>query len=130
MPRPVEELRKVVNVRDAAFRPYDLYGAARQDMSWCNVSYDEESGQGAFFLRFAPGARSFPHEHTGFEEFLVLEGELTDSDGRVFEPGDFVSMRPGSRHWSVSQNGVLLLVIFREGSGNRRLGPGEEINLR
>ena len=26
-----------------------------------------------------PGAKSLPHEHTGYEEFLMLDGELNRS---------------------------------------------------
>ena len=45
-----------------------------------------------------PGAKSLPHEHNGFEEFLMLDGELTDPDGKVFKKGDFVTFEPGSEH--------------------------------
>ena len=43
-----------------------------------------------------PGAQSVPHMHMGFEEFLMIEGELIDSDGTVFKSGEFVSFEPGS----------------------------------
>ena len=45
-----------------------------------------------------PGAATLPHEHASVEDFLILEGELTDGDGTVFRAGDFVSYAPGTRH--------------------------------
>ncbi len=130
MPKPVEELRKVVNVYEAEFEPYGLQGVEQAELKWVNISYDEKTGQGCFLIRFEPGARSIAHEHTGFEEFLILEGDLVDSDGREYKPGDFVSFKPGSKHSSVSRTSMLAAVILREGSGNRTLGPDEEINIR
>jgi anti-sigma factor ChrR (cupin superfamily) len=60
-----------------------------------------------------PGAKSLPHEHTGFEEFLMLDGELTDPDGKIFKKGDFISFEPGSKHSSHTINGCLVLVFMR-----------------
>jgi hypothetical protein len=45
------------------------------------------------------------------EEFLVLEGDLVDSDGQVFTTGDFVSYRPGTHHNSWTETGCLLAVF-------------------
>jgi hypothetical protein len=45
------------------------------------------------------------------EEFLILEGELIDSDGRVFKRGDFVSYDAGTRHHSRSERGCLIVVF-------------------
>ena len=36
----------------------------------------------------------------GFEEFLMLEGELIDPDNKIFKKGDFVTFEPGSTHSS------------------------------
>ena len=48
-----------------------------------------------------------------FEEFLILDGELTDPDNKVFKKGDFVTFEPGSTHSSYSKNGCLILVFMR-----------------
>ena len=32
-------------------------------------------------MRMQPGAVTIEHDHPGMEEFLVLEGDLMDSDG-------------------------------------------------
>ena len=46
-------------------------------MSWHKISYNKENGgQGTYVLKMEPGAKSLPHEHTGYEEFLMLDGEL------------------------------------------------------
>ncbi|MDA7638752.1 cupin domain-containing protein, partial [Candidatus Pelagibacter sp.] len=49
----------------------------------------------------------------GFEEFLMLDGELTDPDGKIFKKGDFISFEPGSKHSSHTINGCLVLVFMR-----------------
>ena len=43
------------------------------------------------------------------EDYLILEGELIESDGHVLKPGDFVSYRPGSHHNSRTETGCLLV---------------------
>jgi quercetin dioxygenase-like cupin family protein len=105
-------LRRVVSTTDTGLRPYDRYGRVNPHLSWLPLSRIESRGYECFLLRFEPGGASTPHEHTGGEEFFVLDGEITDSDGTVFRPGDFVSYRPGSRHWSVSAEGCTLLAIL------------------
>jgi anti-sigma factor ChrR (cupin superfamily) len=62
-------------------------------------------------MRMLPGAATLPHVHPGFEDFLILEGELVDSDGAVFKAGDFVSYRPGTRHSSCAPRGCLIAVF-------------------
>jgi len=116
--------RKIVNVRDpAAFRPFDRYGKAIPGFSWIPISFDLARGEGSYLLRIEAGARSLPHEHTGFEEFLVLDGTLQDHDGTHYRAGDFVTFLPGSRHWSVSPGGCTLAVFMR--GPNRPLDAAE-----
>jgi len=117
-------LRRVIARDDLELRPYDRYGRVIEGLFWHPVTDDRATGEATFFLRFAPGARSTPHEHMATEEFLMLEGELVDPDGSVFKAGDFVSYRPGTRHWSHSPGGCLILVFLRK--LNRRLEAGEE----
>jgi len=107
-------LREVIATGTARFLPYQRYGAPVPGLEWLPLS-GEPGGDGyeCFLIRFAPGAASRAHEHTGHEEFLVLEGELEDCDGSVYRSGDFVKFAPGSRHRSVSRRGCLLLVTLR-----------------
>jgi len=86
-----KERRIVVDAHTTTFLPYDLEGPIQADMSWLPVSFDRESQQGTYLMRMAPGAVTIAHDHPGMEEFLILEGDLVDSDGSVFGPGDFVS---------------------------------------
>ena len=72
-----------------------------------------KTGFGSFILKMDPGARSTPHTHIGYEEFLVIEGELIDVDNTVFKKGDFVTFEPGSNHSSYTEKGALLMVFQR-----------------
>jgi anti-sigma factor ChrR (cupin superfamily) len=106
-----EDARFVINAHTTEFLPYDLEGPIQPDMSWLPVSYDRDTGEGCYLMRMQPGAVTIAHEHQGMEEFLVLEGDLVDSDGRVFTTGDFVSYRPGTHHNSWTETGCLLAVF-------------------
>ena len=106
--------RKITNLYNVEFIPFDNYGVVIPGMSWHKISYNKKNGgQGTYILKMEPGAKSLPHEHNGFEEFLMLEGELTDTDGKIFKKGDFVTFEPGSTHSSHSKDGCLILVFMR-----------------
>ena len=64
-------------------------------------------------MKFLPGARTLHHIHGGYEEFLVLDGTLTDNDGYVYNKGDFATLTPGSSHYSYSETGCKVLVFMR-----------------
>jgi anti-sigma factor ChrR (cupin superfamily) len=94
-------LREIINTGDENLIPYDRYGSPVPGMSWLPLSGERLNDQfECFLLRMDAGARSTPHEHTGFEEFLVVDGELVDCDGSSYRAGDFVRFSPGSRHSS------------------------------
>ena len=124
MTTPDRSDRLIVATATAEMRPYDRYGKAIAGMSWMPIRYDAQSQRGSFLLRMAPGAKSLPHEHTGGEEFMVLEGELIDDDGAHFKTGDYVSFAPGSRHSSTAPNGCLIAVIL---GGPNRLIDGDDV---
>ena len=106
--------RKITNPYDVEFIPFDNYGVIVPGMSWHKISYNKENGgHGTYVLKMEPGAKSLPHEHTGFEEFLMLDGELTDPDGKIFKKGDFISFEPVSTHSSYTKDGCLVLVFMR-----------------
>lgn len=102
--------RRVVRAGTGGFQAYDLEGPVQPEMSWLPVSYDKATQCGSYLMRMAPGAETLAHDHPGFEEFLIIEGDLVDSDGAVYTRGDFVSYRPGTRHSSTTQHGCLILV--------------------
>ena len=106
--------RKITKIREVTFKPFDNYGSPIPGMYWHNISYDKsKGGQGTYILKMDPMSKSIPHMHTGFEEFLMLEGELMDPDGKIFKKGDFVTFEHGSKHSSVSKDGCLILVFMR-----------------
>ncbi len=107
----LSQTRRVVATAAEAFQAYDMEGPLQPEFSWLPLSYDRASGEGAYMMRFAPGAVTIDHDHAGVEDFLILEGELTDDDGQVFRAGDFVSFRPGTHHHSRSDAGCLLIVF-------------------
>lgn len=107
--------RKVVNYKDVDFQVYSLQGKPQEDLSWHNISWSDEDNSGFFLVQFEPGGVSIPHEHLGFEEFVVLEGELIDHDGWVYRPGDCVSLSAGSRHYTRSDTGAKVAVFIRGG---------------
>ena len=106
--------RKITNLHDVKFVPFDNYGSPVPGMNWHKISYNKKNGgQGTYLLKMDPKAKSLLHMHTGFEEFLMLEGELIDPDNRVFKKGDFVTFEPGSIHSSHTNDGCLILVFMR-----------------
>jgi anti-sigma factor ChrR (cupin superfamily) len=103
--------RTHVNAHTTPFLPYDMEGPVQPEMSWLPLSYDEQSGHGTYLMRMEPGAVTIAHDHPGMEEFLILEGDLVDSDGTTFGPGDFVSYAPGTHHNSWTKTGCLIAVF-------------------
>ena len=103
--------RSIVNVYETSFEPYDLEGPVQDDMSVLAVSYGPETRRGVYVIRMEPGAATIPHVHECMEEFLILEGELIESDGTVLKKGDLASYRPGTRHNSRTETGCLLVGV-------------------
>lgn len=117
MNHQVAKGRNVWRVSDAEFQPFGRYGKPIDKLSWAPLSFNHESGEGCFLIRFEPGGVSKPHEHLGFEEFLVLEGELVDHDGVAYRTGEFVSLEPGTKHFSTSPGGCMTLAFYRRADG-------------
>ena len=118
-------LRQILKTDPSEFRPYDRYGEPIPGLSWVPLSGELNNGEfECFLLRMAAGTGSRPHEHTGIEEFLMLDGELIDYDGTRFAAGDFVHFEPGSKHASHTPDGCTLLVMLR---GRNRALDADEI---
>ena len=105
--------RRVINIYDTPYSAYDPEGAVQVDMQLLNISYDRDTGRGWYVIRMTPGAASILHPHEFREEYLILEGDLIESDGTILKAGDFVSYAPGTRHNSRTENGCLLIGIDR-----------------
>ena len=109
-------LRSLIRTPDEKFQTYNRYGKTLPGVEWLPLSGGAEADKEVYLIHFGPGSRSHPHIHLGSEEFLVLDGELTDDDGMVFQTGDFVRFEPGSEHSSFSEEGCTLLVILAGGT--------------
>ena len=115
--------RTVVNFKEADFQVYSLQGKPQEDISWHNITWSDKESSGFFLVKFEPGGVSIPHEHLGYEEFVILEGELVDHDGWVYRTGDCVSLSAGTRHYSRSDRGAIVAVFIR--GGFKTLNEGE-----
>jgi anti-sigma factor ChrR (cupin superfamily) len=102
--------RRVANIKAAAFTPF-VYpdGVALGDAV---LQLDDSQGLGTGFhvYRMPPGMTTRGHRHNGHEQFLILEGELHESDGTILRAGDLVFYRDGTEHHSYTPNGCLLAV--------------------
>ena len=109
------------------FTPFDRYGTDVPKLFWNPLTFNRDTGQGCFVIKFKPGGVSTPHEHHGFEEFYVLDGEFLDHDGMRYKAGDFVSLGPGVRHYSYSPEGVSVIAWLTD--TNRPLVEGETLSF-
>ena len=105
--------RKIIDPFNVKFEPFDNYDPVIPGMNWHKITYNKETGLGTYILKMDPETKSLPHEHTNYEEFLMLDGELIDPDNKVFKKGDFVTFEPGSSHSSFTKSGCLILVFLR-----------------
>ena len=105
--------RKITKLNKLKFKPFDRYGKPIKGWSWHKISFEKKTNFGTYISKLDPGTKTFPHIHSGHEEFLILKGELIDSDGTIFKKGDFVSYKPNSKHSSYSKKGCLILTFMR-----------------
>ncbi len=108
-----ETPREITPILETPFLTYDMEGPVQVEITWLPLRYDRAKGVGSYMMRLEPGAVTIPHTHGGYEDFLILEGSLTDSDGRIFETMDFVSFAPGTKHNSWTHTGCLIIVFER-----------------
>ena len=110
----LSDLRKVFNIQSLK---WELLKDESEDQAgniyWFNLSYDHTKGEGSYLYKMEPNTKSKAHEHTGPEEFFILEGDLTDSDGYIYKKGDFVQLSSGSSHYSKTKNGCTSVVTHR-----------------
>ena len=66
--------------------------------------------------RLEPGATIPPHDHSGEEECLVLEGSV-DFEGKLYVAGDYLLAPPGLHHTEFVSPGGAVLMIRAELSG-------------
>jgi anti-sigma factor ChrR (cupin superfamily) len=71
---------------------------------------DRQAGTRSVLLRAAPGASLPPHQHHGYEECVVLEGEIRIGE-LTLRPGDYHCMPAGSMHPAVSARSAALVYL-------------------
>ena len=109
----LNDLRKDANINNLNWELLNQPGLPGENVWWFNLCYDPKSGEGSYLYKMGPNARSNPHEHLGPEEFFILKGDLVDNDGYIYKEGDFVSLGGGSKHYSHSPSGCVIVVTHR-----------------
>ncbi len=74
---------------------------------------DKEKGEMTCLLKWEPGASLPMHKHPEIEQSFVLEGSFYDHDG-ICRAGEYVWRKPGSFHETHSDEGAVLLAIYRK----------------
>jgi quercetin dioxygenase-like cupin family protein len=74
---------------------------------------NEAEGEMTVLLKWEPGATLPFHRHPEIEQSWVLEGSFYDHDG-ICRAGQFVWRTPGSMHETRTDEGCLLLAIYRK----------------
>jgi len=64
-------------------------------------------------LKWEPGASLPFHKHPEIEQTWVLEGSFYDHDG-IARAGEYVWRKPGSFHETHSDEGAVILAIYRK----------------
>lgn len=74
---------------------------------------DKESGALTCLLKWQPGAALPMHKHQEIEQTYVLEGSFYDHEG-ICRAGEYVWRKSGSYHEAHSDEGALMLAVFRK----------------
>jgi anti-sigma factor ChrR (cupin superfamily) len=74
---------------------------------------DDDKGEMTVLLKWEPGATLPFHRHPEIEQSYVLEGSFYDHDG-ICRAGEFVWRQSGSLHETKSDEGCLLLAVYRK----------------
>ena len=72
--------RKITKLNKLKFKPFDRYGKPIKGWSWHNISFNKKTNFGTYISKLEPGTRTLPHIHSGYEEFLILDGECAVGD--------------------------------------------------
>jgi len=104
------EDRRIANIHAGTYQPF-IGENGEPDGEVLQVN-GGKAGYGFHVYRMAAGQTTIAHEHVGDEEFLLIEGDLTDHDGVRYEPGDLVWLRSGTKHNSYSEKGCVLAVYL------------------
>src|SRR5579883_1127343 len=94
-----------------------------QEMEWEKTQFegisikvlyeDKAKGEMTCFLKWEPGATLPMHKHPAIEQSYVIEGSFYDHDG-ICRAGEFVWRRIGSFHETHSDEGAIILAVYRK----------------
>ena len=94
-----------------------------QDMEWTPSQFegvdmkllyqDVEKGEMTVLLRWQPGTTLPFHKHPEIEQTYVIRGSFYDHDG-ICREGEFVYRHAGSKHETKSDEGCIILAIYRK----------------
>jgi anti-sigma factor ChrR (cupin superfamily) len=94
-----------------------------QEMEWEKTQFegisikvlyeDKAKGEMTCFLKWEPGATLPMHKHPAIEQSYVIEGSFYDHDG-ICRAGEFVWRRVGSFHETRSDEGAIILAVYRK----------------
>jgi len=102
--------RLIANIHSARFEPFVYPDGTALGDEVLQLDRDQMPGVGFHVYRMPAGMTTRGHRHNGHEQFLILEGELHESDGTILRAGDMVFYRDGTEHNSYTPNGCLLAV--------------------
>ena len=100
----------IANIHSAPFTPFVYPDGVALGDAVLQLDDGPPLGVGFHVYRMPPGMTTRGHRHNGHEQFLILEGELHESDGTILRAGDMVFYRDGTEHTSFTPNGCLLAV--------------------
>ncbi len=84
------------------------------DGFWVKPLYEDAArNERTMLIKVDPGAYSPPHAHEEFEEVYILEGSFWDDD-HLLVAGDYVCREAGSVHGGGSDEGGVMLVVYRK----------------
>lgn len=96
-------------------RPHEIAWAPTQfDKVSMKVLYQNKAkGELTCLVKLEPGAKLPMHVHPELEQAYVLEGSMWDHDG-ICRAGEYVWRTAGSYHENQSDEGAVLLAIYRK----------------
>ena len=97
-----------VKLQDIEWEPTQFPG-----ISIKTLYEDKEKGELTCFLKWEPGATLPMHKHPEIEQSYVVEGSFYDHEG-ICRAGEFVWRRVGSFHETHSEEGAIILAVYRK----------------
>lgn len=65
----------------------------------------------SYWMKMGTNCQSVLHRHTDVELIMILQGQVKDSTGSIYEKGDCVIYKKDSEHQLYSKHGCIMLVI-------------------